>query len=344
MSIDFVVQRVNKAFCRYVGGRESQLVGRRCYELYQEERCNTDECTMRLLQSGVPEVIRYMDEILPNGRRLTCSIHSVPYRDVHGNLLGQISSLFDLSERRKAEDDLEKTRRQLLHAEKLHAVGSLSASIAHEFNNPLCGVINVLGRISRKGTLPEGDRTMLGLALNECERMKRLILDLQNFNRPTSGKTTYFDLHRTIDDILLMAKKELAVHNVLVSKEYAGITVVQCGIEDQIRQVILNLVKNSIDAMEGGGTISISTSVQEDAITIAIQDTGRGITPEAMEHIFEPFFTTKEAVKGSGLGLSVSYGIIKSHGGDISVSSQPGKGTTFTVSLPAYKKNNGTNP
>jgi|GEM_PF-1615488 len=234
--------------------------------------------------------------------------------------------------------EIQTTQKQLLHAEKLSAIGALVASIAHEFNNPLCGVTNVLHRIERKGLAGRGNQGLVAMAVAECERMKHLIQDLQAFNRPTSGMKKVFTLEHSIDEILLLLKKEFSLQLISVIKKYNDLPIKITAVEDQIKQVILNLLKNSAEAIpDSGGCITIGTEQKGMDCVISIHDTGTGIAPECMGSIFEPFFTTKSAVKGTGLGLSISHGIIESHGGKIEVQSDPGKGTCFSITLPIHE-------
>jgi signal transduction histidine kinase len=257
-----------------------------------------------------------------------------------------------IAARRKAEDELqrinaeldhrvkertqalEKSHRQLLHSEKLSAVGQLSASIAHEFNNPLQGIMNVLSGVHERVQADEEDAMLLELALKECHRIKDLIVQLQSFNRPTTGRISFIDLHELIDAMLLLTREDFRMKGIAIKKEYAENMPHIQGVDDLLKQVILNLLTNAADACEGGGTISISTTVLDKKIAFRIQDSGKGISAKDLPHIFEPFFSTKPQVKGVGLGLSVSYGIIKSHNGRIEVNSQEGKGAVFTVTLP----------
>ncbi len=239
-------------------------------------------------------------------------------------------------------EELQKTYKQLLHAEKLSAIGKLSASIAHEFNNPLYGIQSVIEGIKRNAALDESDRQLADLALSECSRVKILIRSLQEFNRPSSGKKELVDVHRLVDDMLVMVKKDFRNAQVDIKKQYAdGLPQVEV-VTDQIKQVFLNLLTNAKDAMGGrSGMVTIASERLNGKLAFHITDTGEGIRAEHLPHIFEPFFSTKPGVKGTGLGLSVSYGIIKGHGGDIRVDSAPGKGTTFTVVLPLTENNNG---
>lgn len=230
--------------------------------------------------------------------------------------------------------ELEQVHEQLLHAGKLSAIGKLSASIAHEFNNPLFGVINVLSGIRRRVQMEPADAELLEMALNECRRMKNLIRDLQDFNRPSSGQLAPMDLHKTIDSLLLLCKKDFKSRNIEIVREYDQRIPHIRAVADQIKQVLLNLLNNAADACEGGGTIRVRTSLGEAGkVVIQVIDDGKGIDPEDLRKIFAPFFTTKPAIKGTGLGLSVSHGIIKRHGGSITVESERNRGTTFTVTL-----------
>ncbi len=342
---DFIIDRVNKAFCRFFGIDKVQVVGKHCYDLWEGEFCHGRECSLELLRSGAPSVTRYVDGKALQGQTITCSIQSVPYRDAAGKFIGQISSFFDLSERKRVEQRLEKVRKQLLHVEKLNAIGSLSASIAHEFNNPLCGVLSVLERLQREASLTKIDREMVAIALREGERMKRLIMDLQNFNRPTSGKISRFDLHNALESMVIFIQKEMSRHNIRLSRKYCSEPVVVEAVEDQIKQVILNLLKNALEAIgDAGGEIRLQTAVLDTEAELRIQDTGTGINQDDLSRIFEPFFTTKSPQKGTGLGLSVSYGIVKAHDGTIEVESQPGKGTVFILRLPLCSTLNKGNP
>jgi PAS domain S-box-containing protein len=230
--------------------------------------------------------------------------------------------------------ELEKTYNQLLHAEKLSALGRLSASIAHEINNPLFGIRNVLGGILRRAVLDEEDEELVAMALNECDRMKHLIQNLKDFKRPTQGVMEATNLHKVLDSILLLLNKEFNNKQIKIVKQYAPDLPAIRMVVDQIKQVLLNLIHNAADAItDSAGTITISTEANAGTVAVRIQDTGTGIRPEDLDQIFEPFFTTKPET-GTGLGLSVSYDIIKRHQGKLEVKSEAGKGSIFSVILP----------
>ncbi len=225
---------------------------------------------------------------------------------------------------------------KLIHSEKLAAIGRLSASIAHEFNNPLYGIQNVLEGIRNNCQLKDDYQGLVDLSLAECSRVKMLIQNLQDFNRPSPGKKENADIHALINPILTMSKKRCKVNRIDIKKEYNDSLPMVCCVVDQIKQVLLNLFNNAVDAMEDeGGVLTITTNIIGEHIAVHIQDTGKGINPDNLKNIFEPFFTTKSSVKGTGLGLSVSHGIIHNNNGKIEVGSKLGKGSTFTVLLPA---------
>ncbi len=237
-------------------------------------------------------------------------------------------------------NELKSVQDQLVHAEKLSAIGKLSASIAHEFNNPITGIHNVLERISKKVSMNETNKDLVDVAIRECERITNLIKKLQDFHRPSPGIVAPVDIHEAINEVILLNKGALKKRRIKVETSYADNMPKIQAISDQIKQVILNILKNAGEAIPedgGGGEIKILTEVFGSRIKVHFQDSGRGVSPENIKYIFDPFFSTKTSTKGTGLGLSVSYGIIKQHAGEVEVKSEPGKGTTFTITLPIKK-------
>lgn len=286
------------------------------------------------------------------GNVLHVQLESVPrssLKGVSGQILLTMTDITELVQARHAVDDLneeleqrvqqrtltlEKAQSQLLHSEKLAAIGSLSASIAHELNNPLQGILNVIKGVGKRAILEPEDAELMEIALNECLRMRTLLKSLQDFNRPSSGIRAPISLHDTLDSVLLLYKKKFSTSNIIVEKHYGESIPIFYAVADQIKQVVMNILNNAIDACEGGGKIRITTESDHSYISLCIKDNGVGIDPANKYNIFEPFFSTKPEVKGTGLGLSVSYGIIKNHNGILEVNSNPGKGAAFRIKLP----------
>ncbi len=315
----------------------------RCEEINVEWRLLGGEPPIRWLMSrGMPitnstgQVSRYLGIVLDITDRKQSEIsreNEIRLQLEQKQLLAANDELERRVEQRTLE--LQETQKKYLHAEKLAAIGRLSASFAHEFNNPLQGIMAILNGLKKRAILEQEDRELLDAAICESQRVKDLIRSLQDFNRPTSGRKGVMDIHQALDSLLLLHKSYFKDKGISVVLDYAEQLPQVVAVADQIKQVFLNLLTNAADAcQQPGDVITVSTRQEEDKVAVAIADTGIGIQPEKMEMIFQPFYTTKPEVKGTGLGLSVSYGIVNNHNGEIRVDSRPGEGATFTVVLP----------
>lgn len=231
-------------------------------------------------------------------------------------------------------DELAHSQAQLIQAEKLAAMGRLTASIAHELNNPLQAIQNCLHLIIHR-SLGEGKRyKYLNMAQEEVERLISTVQRMLDFYRPSPKQHHATDGREVVEDVLALADKQLQRGGVRVHTRFDPNVPPLNAIKNQLKQVFLNLVVNATEAMPHGGELTISTSLSADGkwVSFAFQDQGSGLSQQAMAHLFEPFYTTKN--NGTGLGLSVSYGIIEQHGGTITVESTEGTGSCFTVKLP----------
>lgn len=230
--------------------------------------------------------------------------------------------------------ELKKSQAQLVQAEKLAAMGRLAASIAHEINNPLQAIHNCLHLTLKKPLDEEKKTRYLGMAQEEVERLITIVQRMLEFYRPSREGMAPTDVHTIIENVLALSSKRLQHGKITVTKKLASDLPTISAASDQLKQVFLNIVINAIEAMPQGGELCIETKLSEDGdeLSVAFADTGIGLSEKEQENVFEPFFTTK--AMGTGLGLSVSYGIIERHGGRIEVQSELGKGATFTVYLP----------
>jgi len=246
-------------------------------------------------------------------------------------------TVHDITERKKAEEILKKTEDQILHMEKLSALGKLTGSIAHEFNNPIYGTKIILEQLKEEADLTGQQMKGLNLAIKECYRMADLIAKLRDFYQPTSKKPERVDVHNLIFDVLLLMKNKFKEKKISIENEFEERLPEVVAVGDQIKQVLLNVLQNAEDSYSEASIknkLKIKTEVNGSHITIRVQDNGVGISKENIKNIFDPFFTTKPSVKGTGLGLSISHGIIKDHGGNIEAKSKLGQGSTFIIKLP----------
>jgi PAS domain S-box-containing protein len=254
--------------------------------------------------------------------------------DENGNEIASVGIFKDLRERLRIERELREMQQALLQSEKLAAMGRLTSQIAHELNNPIYGIMNTLELLKTEIPPESKRRRILELSLSEIQRLAEMLRNMLSFSKPEEEKRRPVKINELVEGILLVMEKQMWESNIKV-ETYFDVTLPEVmASTNQMRQVMLNLLKNAKEAMPKGGVLTVRTSREDGKVMVAIQDTGMGIPGEIKDKIFEAFFTTKQKVKGVGLGLSVCYGIIKDHGGEIKVESEVDKGTTFTILLP----------
>ncbi len=290
-----------------------------------------------------------------------------------------VSTAADMQEQKRelelTVENLKLTQSQLIQSEKMASVGVLTAGIAHELNNPinfmsgnvyplqqdLDEVFSLLDKYEK--TVQENDLKEYFIEVDSCKekmdyayliqeiysllkgieegasRSSEIIKGLRSFSRLDDEACQFYDIHEGIDSSLVLLHNKIIDRKISVRKDYGDFEGLEC-FPSKLNQVIMNILTNSIQAMEDGkGELFIQTVSSAIGVKIIIKDNGRGMPPEVKEHIFDPFFTTKEVGQGTGLGLSISYGIIERHNGNIDVLSEPGKGTEFIISLPKTQAN-----
>jgi len=236
-------------------------------------------------------------------------------------------------------EELRKTQEQLVQAGKLASTGQLAAGVAHELNNPLTTVSGYAQLLLRHLNKKDSNYKKIEAMAKEANRCKAIIKNLLDFSRQAKRKDyRILNLHTPLKNILSLVGEQMRLQNVRVIKNLDSHLPKIKANPGQLEQVFMNIVSNALDSMPNGGELRIATRKIDSGIEIAFTDNGCGISKESRDKVFNPFFTTKRPGRGVGLGLSVSYGIIREHGGEIGVESEEGKGSTFTIRLPVQEK------
>jgi two-component system NtrC family sensor kinase len=253
-----------------------------------------------------------------------------------------VFKLTDVLIKKLEEADLrrEAAYREMQHSAKLASIGRLAAGVAHEVNNPLAvinekaGLMQDLVEFTPNFPVKEKFHALTDAILKAVERCRTITHRLLGFARRMDVKVELLELNELLQEVLGFLEKEALHRNIEVRLQLMDNLPKIASDRGQLQQVFLNILNNAFDAMQDGGMVTITTSEPDaNEVVVAIQDNGRGMSPETLAHLFEPFFTTKKGY-GTGLGLSITYGIVKKLGGHINVKSQEGVGTTFTAFLP----------
>ncbi|MEW6600666.1 MAG: ATP-binding protein [Nitrospirota bacterium] len=360
---DGKIVRVNKAVTEFTGLEYKKIIG-----LHWEELIPPEELEAMTLHTDMTEFFHKTsrkwfvlnayplmdDERNPLGAVIT---------------LNEITHIKNITvELTKAYDDLKATQSQMLQREKMASIGQLAAGVAHEINNPMGFISSNLGTLMKYVTkltdfieinttaadfirykevsseisnsrsklkidyVINDIKELINESLEGADRVKKIVQNLKSFSRVDEAEHKLADINECIESTLNIVWNELK-YNATVKKEYGDIPVTECN-PQQLNQVFMNLLVNAAQAIEKQGEIIIKTWNGDGTIHVTISDTGSGIPHDKIGKIFEPFYTTKEVGKGTGLGLSISYDIVKKHNGEITVESEAGKGTTFSVNIP----------
>ncbi|MGC2236972.1 MAG: ATP-binding protein [Pyrinomonadaceae bacterium] len=254
--------------------------------------------------------------------------------------IGLLAQSFNEMSRKMFSDieQMQKLNEQLTRTEKLAAMGTLSAGVAHEVNNPLASISSLIQMMQSKENLDDDTKEKLKLISEQIQRITQVTRDMMDFARVRPAAKSLIDINGVIETSLRLASFDKSFQKLNLKKDLAENLTKVFADRDQLQQVFLNLLLNARDAMPGGGELIINTSQNHTELKIEISDDGTGIDDASRKKIFDPFFTTKQAGKGTGLGLAVCYGIITAHGGKIEVSGNESKGTSFLISLPVNEQ------
>ena len=364
ISPDFKIVDVNDAFTRTTGYSRDYVVGRDCFEILHnnDHPCEPDErlCPLKEVvkhRRHVRQVMKALPRANNNPRYYEVDMFPILEKD--GTISEFIEISRDITLRLKEEEEitrrleemveirtrqLKETHDKLLHQDKMASLGKLAASVVHEINNPIAGVLNLtmlIKRIIEEGSFLQRDidkfKQYLDLMEAETRRTSRIVSNLLTFSRQSKIEPDTINLNKLIDQTLILNSNLLKIHGISVEKKYDSNLPEIVGSSDQLQQIFMNFISNAAEAMEStnGGVLNIETSYSpgDGKVRIRFKDSGIGIPHENLTRIFEPFFTTKKG-KGVGLGLSVAYGIVQEHGGSMDVQSDVGKGTILEIELP----------
>lgn len=276
----------------------------------------------KLLSQGASFDVKELHSQDFQSNNVIVNIKGIPLFDESGQVEGAVIISEDITEAKKLQS-------QLIQQDKMATVGLLAAGVAHEFNNIVAGMMGFAQLMQLGKKTPE---KLAEVIVEQCRRARELIERLLNFSRRKDIPREPVQIAYLLEDVLQLVERELTKNNIQVIKNYNKVPsiIAHAG---ELQQVFLNLVINAVHAMGKDGILTVTLEQEKKSIKIGFKDTGTGISSKNLPHIFEPFFTTKKQ-KGTGLGLSVSYNIIKSYDGEITLQSEEGKGTTFTIELP----------
>ncbi len=322
--------RWNRAMEGLYGRKREEMLGRTLDEIFPA--AFLEALRGSLVLEDHEEIAHIYKLHLPaaDGRSLMVNVSIAPFEVVSGERHGTVLILEDVTGRVRLEE-------QLQHSEKMASIGLLAAGVAHEVNTPLTGISSYT-QMLKEQVKPEDLRfPLLEKIEKQTFRAAKIINNLLNFARSSTAEFEVVDVNKSVLEVLSLLEHQLDKARIRVVKELTEDLPEVRGNENRIQQVFFNLILNARDAMPKGGWLTIATHADDDTIVVEVRDTGHGIKREDVKRIYDPFFTTKGIGRGTGLGLSVSYGIVQEHGGAIFVDSVPGKGTTFQVALPAVR-------
>jgi PAS domain S-box-containing protein len=323
----------NEGAERIYGYRKEEVLGKKLSEfIYPRDKESRAE-EERLLKGWMARVKR--GEVVPNlevkrrtkeGKEIITSMTISPLKDAEEKVIGVSRMCKDITQLKKAEE-------RLILAERLSSLGELTAGVAHELRNPLAGIKINTQMMSRKKDLPEMERRLLEGTQEGIEKIQKIVDDMLDFAKPKAAHFKEEEINAVVERSLAILQPKLNKGNISAVFESGKDLPRVCIDVHQIQQVLINLKLNAIQAMDGGGTLTIRTFLENaGGVGIEVRDTGRGIRESHLKRIFDPFFTTKS--EGTGLGLSISLKILENHGATMDVISEEGAHSVFTLHFP----------
>ncbi len=365
ISPEMDIIEVNDAYLNKMRYSRKDVIGRKCHEIYQRLIYPCDEseydCPLGDVVRNKRPCRQIRTRMGPDGDLLHIEVSVYPVWEKDGKISKFIHISRDITQQKLEEEEitrrlehmveertrqLKETHEKLLHQDKMSSLGKLSASVVHEVNNPIAGILNLTILMKRiieeealdRNTNLEAFLHYLGLMETETRRISRIVTNLLAFSRESKMEFKKVDLNRLIDKTLFLNANLLKLNGVKVKKHYHPDLPEIIGSEDCLQQVFMNIISNAAENIEAdkGGVLSVKTRFLKkfDKVSVSFEDTGTAIPKADVSKIFEPFFTTKKKGKGVGLGLSVAYGLVREHSGTIYVRPGEKRGNIFTVRLP----------
>ena len=325
---------VNPATAALFEMEPSQLIGRTPAELYDPE-------VAEIIRAHDDEVIEnrryanYTERFVINGKESYLDVTRFPLLDYQGNVDGVCSIARDITQERQLQQ-------QLIQSAKLAAVGRLAADVAHEINNPLTGVLAYAENLLEEADADDPRRPDYEVIIRESLRCREIVRTLLDFARQEEPSFQIVDLNDVVDKSLALVERQAEFQDIAVERRLAEVPLRVSADARQLQQIILNLILNANEAMEGQGTLTIFSGLlpEQARCFVTVRDDGPGVPSDVRDRIFEPFFSTKST---AGLGLAVSWGIIQRHGGTLTVHDNPAGGADFRVELPLAEGSDGPN-
>jgi len=332
---------VNEAFCRFLFKGKKDILGKTDSDLFPKDTAEENrKRSLSVLKSGEPLEREFQTET-PEGYRVW-RLQETPLKDPDGNITGVLLSGKDITQFK----DLQK---KIVQFQKMEGMGPLAAGIAHELNTPLGIIIGYAQLLKEDASKDNPIYAGLEVIENQGKVCRKIVGDLLRFSRQTESRLTELDINQSIEEVVSVVEHIYSSDRITIKRDYARNLPPVQGDRDKLKQAFLNLLSNAHDAIGTDGNISIATHYdrENNEVAISFVDTGIGIPPDILDRIFDPFFTTKAVDRGTGLGLSVTFGIVQDHEGRLEVQSPPWnatsedgedvRGTAFIIKIPASK-------